>query len=65
MVPSSNVERILDKAADVLGSAEWAHDWIDKRSGTLGSSPRELAATDQGTQQVLLHLARLSHHSLS
>ena len=65
MATSRNVERILDKATDVLGSAEWAHDWIDKRCGTLGGIPRELATTDQGTRQVLLHLARLSHSSLS
>ncbi len=26
MATSRNVERILDKATDVLGSAEWAHE---------------------------------------
>lgn len=65
MSQSENVERILDKAADVLGSRERGQEWIDKRSATLGATPRELAATDEGTRQVLLHLAGISRHSLS
>jgi hypothetical protein len=49
----------------VLGSRDRAEEWLDKRSATLKGTPRELASTDDGTRQVLLHLARISHHSLS
>lgn len=65
MGAADNIERILDKAADVLGSRDRAEAWLDKRSATLKGTPRELAGTDDGARAVLLHLARISRHSLS
>lgn len=59
----NDIERILDKAADVLGSRSQAEEWIDKRSATLGATPRELARDADGTRRVLLHLAGISRHS--
>lgn len=60
-----NLEQIIDKATDVLGSRERAEEWIEKSSATLGGRPRDLAATDEGTKAVLLHLAAISRHSLT
>jgi uncharacterized protein (DUF2384 family) len=65
MTESNRLERVLDKAADVLGTRERAEEWIEKRSATLGATPRELADTEDGTRQVLLHLTRISQHSLN
>lgn len=56
------VKAILDKATDVLGGRDKAEDWIDQFSGTLGDYPRRLAATKEGTDRVLLHLAGISRH---
>lgn len=61
----TNIERIIDKAIDVLGDEERALDWIDKTSATLGDSPSNLAVSDEGTDKVLLHLAAISRHSLT
>lgn len=58
-----SVDRILEKAEDVLGDKTKAHEWIDKMSATLGNSPRELAKTIEGEKQVLLHLAKISRHN--
>lgn len=61
----TNVETILTKAEDVLGSADRAKEWIEKTSATLGGKPIDLAITDEGTQKVLLHLNGISRHSVS
>ena len=53
---------IIDRATEIFGSRAAALDWIDKRSATLGGSPRELAETVDGQQKVLLHLAGISRH---
>lgn len=62
---ATNLERIIEKAADVLGSEEKALDWIDHKSATLGDTPRRLSATDEGTNRVLFHLAGISRHSFT
>ena len=58
----TNLERIIEKATDILGDEERALDWTDKMSATLGASPRELSETEEGTDKVLLHLAGISRH---
>ena len=60
MTGKANIEAVLDHAIEVLGSALAANDWLDKRSATLGSAPRELAATPEGRDRVLLHLNGIS-----
>jgi uncharacterized protein (DUF2384 family) len=62
---TSNLQKIRDKATDVLGSEERADDWIDHNSATLGGSPRSLSDTNEGTLRVLLHLATVSRHSFN
>jgi uncharacterized protein (DUF2384 family) len=59
----SNLQKIIDKATDVLGDEQKALDWIDHTSATLGGTPRELSQTDSGTDRVLLHLGDISRHS--
>lgn len=59
----TNLETILDRATDVLGTRDRADDWVDKQSATLGSSPRALSESDEGTKSVLLHLKTISQHS--
>ena len=59
----TNLELIIDKATDILGTKEKALDWIDHMSATLGSTPRQLSETDKGTMRVLLHLSTISRHS--
>ena len=61
----TNVETILAKAEDVLGSAERANEWVEKTSATLGGKPVDLAITDEGTKAVLLHLNAISRDSVS
>jgi uncharacterized protein (DUF2384 family) len=58
----ANFSRILDRAFEVLGSEQAAAEWVDKRSATLGATPRELSATLEGTDRVLLHLNGISRH---
>lgn len=62
MAESKNLGRIIDRAAEILGGEDRALDWIDKKSATLNATPRELAATAEGTDKVLLHLASISRH---
>ena len=62
MKKMTNIDIILDRATEILGTPERAADWIEKVSATLGGSPRELAETNEGTDQVLLHLAGISRH---
>jgi len=57
-----NMAQILERATEVLGSAQAAGEWVDKRSATLGATPRELSATTEGTDRVLLHLNGISRH---
>lgn len=61
----SNILKIQDKAADILGDNTRALEWMDHMSGTLGDTPRQLAKTDEGTARVLLHLGGISRHSLT
>jgi uncharacterized protein (DUF2384 family) len=60
----TNLEKIIDKATDILGDEARALDWIDHTSATLGGTPRELSATDEGTNAVMIHLAGISRHTL-
>lgn len=62
MVDDANLASIRERAIDVLGSEEAADDWLDKRSATLGGTPRELSRTGDGRDQVLLHLNGISRH---
>ena len=62
MTEDANLAQILERATDVLGSEAAAADWIDKRSATLGGTPRELAQSNEGKERVLLHLAGISRH---
>lgn len=57
-----NLDVILDRAIEVIGNEAAAAEWIDKRSATLGATPRELAATPEGRDRVLLHLNGISRH---
>jgi hypothetical protein len=57
-----NMESILDKATDVLGSTQKAEDWVDHYSDTLGDTPRRMSSTPEGTNEVMLHLAGISRH---
>jgi uncharacterized protein (DUF2384 family) len=65
MTTDQNLAAILDRAIEVIGNEAAAAEWIDKRSATLGATPRELAATDEGRDRVLLHLNGISRHRLS
>lgn len=58
-----NLQRIYDKAVDVLGSDDRAVDWIDHTSATLGGTPRQLSETEEGTNLVLIHLGGISRHT--
>jgi hypothetical protein len=60
-----NVSAILARATEVLGSETAAAEWIEKRSATLGATPRELAQTPEGRDRVLLHLNGISRHRLA
>lgn len=62
MIHDQNISLILERAIDVIGNEEAAMEWIDKRSATLGATPRELAATSEGRDRVLLHLNGISRH---
>ena len=62
MTAEENVARILERATDVIGNEAAAREWLDKRSGTLGATPRELAGSTEGTDKVFLHLANISRH---
>lgn len=62
---SDNLNRILEKAADILGDRDKATDWIDHVSATLGDTPRNLSDSEEGTKKVLLHLVGISRHSES
>lgn len=60
-----NLQKIHEKAIDVLGSQERATDWIDHTSATLGGTPRSLSESNEGTRKVLIHLAGISRHSFT
>lgn len=59
-----NLDLILDRAIEIIGNEPAALEWIDKRSATLGATPRELAVTSEGRDRVLLHLAGISRHRI-
>ncbi len=52
----SNYDIALDRATEVLGTRERAEDWLEKMSGTLGNSPKDLLSDDQGLNRVLRHI---------
>ena len=62
MTAEDNLNKILDVAINVIGNEPAAREWLDKRSGTLGGTPRELAQSADGTDRVLMHLASISRH---
>ena len=62
MNENSNLSVVLERAAEVLGSESAAAEWIEKRSATLGGTPREIAETPEGKDRVLLHLNGISRH---
>lgn len=62
---TSNLQKIIDKATDVLGDEAKAIDWIDHTSATLGATPRQLSETQEGTDRVLLHLGGISRHTFN
>jgi len=59
---AENVAIVLERAIDLFGSEVTAAEWMDKKSATLGCSPRELAPTEEGKHRVLLHLSGISRH---
>jgi uncharacterized protein (DUF2384 family) len=65
MTAQDNIALILERAIDVIGNESAAEEWIDKRSATLGATPRELAATSEGRDRVLLHLNGISRHRVA
>lgn len=65
MTSENNITAILDRAVEVLSNEAAAAEWIEKRSGTLGGSPRELAVTDEGRDRVLFHLNGISRHRIA
>lgn len=62
MNENPNLDDVLERAAEVLGSASAAAEWMEKRSATLGGTPREIAETPEGKDRVLLHLNGISRH---
>ncbi len=62
MTTEENLTLILERAVEVIGNEAAALEWIDKRSATLASTPRELAVSDEGRDRVLLHLNGISRH---
>jgi uncharacterized protein (DUF2384 family) len=58
----TNQAIILERATEILGE-EAAKEWVEKTSATLGGKPNDLAATDEGRDIVLLHLAGISRHN--
>lgn len=65
MTTKANLDLILERAIDVIGNEAAAAEWIDKRSATLGATPRELAQSDEGRERVLLHLNGISRHRIA
>ena len=62
MNQNSNLDDVLERAAEVLGSESAAAEWMEKRSATLGGTPRQIAETPEGKDRVLLHLNGISRH---
>jgi uncharacterized protein (DUF2384 family) len=60
-----NLQKIVEKATDVLGDEAKALDWIDHTSATLGGTPRALSETEEGTNRVLIHLGGISRHTFN
>lgn len=53
----ARLERVTDRAVEVLGDQKLAVEWLDKYSASLGSRPRELAqSSTDGMNRVLFHL---------
>lgn len=59
---TDNLQEIIDLAIDVLGEPH-VEDWLDQTSATLGDTPKNLSATEEGTRAVLLHLTGISRMS--
>lgn len=51
-----NYEIALKRATDVLGSKERAEEWLEKVSGTLSGSPKEILQKKEGLERVLRHI---------
>jgi hypothetical protein len=64
MTTEGNLALILERAIEVIGNEAAAEEWIDKRSATLGATPRELAGSNEGRDRVLLHLNGISRHRI-
>jgi len=56
IIEMSFYAEVLDRAIEVLGTKESAVDWLEKMSGTLKLSPKDLCSTREGADQVLRHL---------
>lgn len=52
----SNYDTALDRATEVLGDKERAEEWLEQVSGTLGGSPKDLLANQEGLNRVLRHI---------
>ena len=61
----TNLEKVIERATEVLGSEEKALEWIEHMSGTLGDKPAVLVETDEDTDRVLFHLADIARHSVT
>lgn len=58
----SEADRIVMRAAEILGSQEEASHWLDNPNGALGGrTPLELLGTDLGRRQVEDVLGRIEH----
>ena len=61
----NNLETVIDRATEVLGSEDKAKDWVEKMSNTLGDKPMNLLDTSEGLARVLLHLGGIERDSLT
>ena len=64
MTTADSIAMILERGVEVIANQSAAEEWIDKRSATLGTTPRKLAASLEGRDRVLLHLNGISRHRL-
>ena len=51
-----NYEIALERAIEVLGTKERAEEWLEKVSGTLCGSPKEILQNQEGLNRVLRHI---------
>lgn len=56
------VQRLIEKAVDVLGDIEMAREWLKNRAYGLGDvSPLEFSKTEVGAREVENLLGRIEH----